>query len=534
MNKNQKDLIYYTQLFKNDYDKGVRALEQILLDQNQKEAFVKNPAGVSVIFSFDRTNPDGNAVELYDMLATSGCVDEAAKTCLSQYVDFNSENFGDDVVTLMEDYNKEVLNSVFSSDIIINELKEYDSFNTYKENTLNLRRDLTYLSGLNEEDYINENNNLAPITTSYIAISAIASSPSAWNRGLASNNFTEIGLVYGVSSAVAGKSIANLIEGLNPDDITDMIDIPTDNSEILKEMFNTNSTLNIILYTSSAMDMLCNDTYAVHDFVENDLVFDRMLKSYTAINAYLGIVKSATIFSRIFSDKNLSNGKYEKVLSSKMAVKAMSNSNRFLIQIFNNEERGINLLYFAIQKSETWNILTSTNLFYETCQEEFSNNYIAEIIYKLFDKEYVGEYSNIFENGIVNNDEMSSLIFSSKEALNLILCRITVFENFVAKNSNKALNSPLVEYVYPTTSGTRYISIEGRGILLKIVSDTLNNNDGSKYDIDNSGEYVTTTESVNDVFKRYLFNASVRMKLTTVGEDYIAYIPLNDNEVVID
>lgn len=174
MEQTQIDFINYRSLFKNDYKKGVKNLERILLDKTQAKAFVNDPAGVAVIFAFDRNNPDKNALELYDMLGRSEYANTAANTLLSQYVDFNSDTIGDDLAELLVS-NQEVFNAMFVSyellamifesstatDILINsdEFMEYaDKFVEFSGDQKELSftivcKTISLLAGLNPDDY---------------------------------------------------------------------------------------------------------------------------------------------------------------------------------------------------------------------------------------------------------------------------------------------------------------------------------------------------------------------------------------------
>jgi hypothetical protein len=99
LKREEADYINYRALLKSNYRKGERVMEQIVLSDELAVPFANNPAAVAVVCAFDPNNPDRNAEKLYWYLCQSDVADQAAKTCISQYVDFDG---WDDLATKID------------------------------------------------------------------------------------------------------------------------------------------------------------------------------------------------------------------------------------------------------------------------------------------------------------------------------------------------------------------------------------------------------------------------------------------------
>lgn len=82
MQQIQADYITFRWLLKSSYRKGVHTFRSILADNTQAKAFAENPAAIAVVLSYDKENPDGNAVELYNLLTASTVAETATLTYL--------------------------------------------------------------------------------------------------------------------------------------------------------------------------------------------------------------------------------------------------------------------------------------------------------------------------------------------------------------------------------------------------------------------------------------------------------------------
>lgn len=78
----QQDYLRFYLFLKSNSRRGVNALRSILADGTQAKAFAENPAAVAVVLSYDKENPDKNAVELYNLLTKSSVSDTASLTYL--------------------------------------------------------------------------------------------------------------------------------------------------------------------------------------------------------------------------------------------------------------------------------------------------------------------------------------------------------------------------------------------------------------------------------------------------------------------
>lgn len=90
MKQLQIDYLNFYYLLKGNYRKGVHALKSILLDGDQSKMFAENFSAVSLILSYDKENPDKNAVELYDLLTHSNVIDTATNTYICNLYDVAS------------------------------------------------------------------------------------------------------------------------------------------------------------------------------------------------------------------------------------------------------------------------------------------------------------------------------------------------------------------------------------------------------------------------------------------------------------
>lgn len=296
MDKNQIDFINYRSLFKNNFNKGVQALKQILLDKTQVNKFIKDLAGVSVIFSFDKNDPDPNNIELYDVLTSSGYSNAAALTCLSQYVNITDKGYEKAVVELMKE-EPEVRNAAVASYIVMTaiadseeawekllESEEATDAWTYGPSEA-IAKTIVGLVGLNPNNY----DDMESITDSYEIVNAISKDKTAWKA--AKQSTTAMAKWAEMDQAVITEALVNILN-LNADDYKNDYDREF-NIDLLLKSNNKLATL----YSSELAMRLVTSSYIMMSkivmYTVNATSWSKLLESGTALKAWNNCTSSA-------------------------------------------------------------------------------------------------------------------------------------------------------------------------------------------------------------------------------------------------
>ena len=407
MTKNQTDYIKYWGLFKSNYAKGIRALENILENAQQANELVNNTGAISVILGTPEEREDVNSETLRKILFSK-----------SEYRSVAIENWLKDL------FKAKNIDDIFSDSGNLTKIKD-DSviWRNLLHSDKPLVRFLLFSTGHGSKnitslsDMVNDTEVWNTVQDNPDALNVILNSPAA----IASivNNTDVLNKVI-KSSSVWDKLLASSVA----------TETMANSKNAVEVLMNNTSVFNKVINNTSFWEQIVNSKIAITSIINNQATFNKVLNNSSAWNQ---VLNSHVAMSIIFDTSTALN----KVMNNATAWTAMANSFVAMTALSKNKSAITTVLgnrdkRQTINNAGTWNILLTHKPAIEAIVQDIDT--IADFMSN--PNFFVAAIHNPVSSTIIlNNSEVATWIANNATILSILQDKPTLFD--------KVLNNPV-------------------------------------------------------------------------------------------
>ena len=407
MTKNQTDYIKYWGLFKSNYAKGIRALENILENAQQANELVNNTGAISVILGTPEEREDVNSETLRKILfSKSKYRSVAIENWLKDL--FKSENI-DDIFSNSENLAKIKEDSVIWRNLLHSDkpLVRYLLFSIGHGS-----KNITSLS-----DMVNDTEVWNTVQDNPDALNAILNSPAA----IASivNNTDVLNKVI-KSSSVWDKLLASSVATETMANSKNAVEVLMNNTSVFNKVINNTSFWEQIVNSKIAITSIINNQATLNKVLNNSSAWNQVLNSHVAMSI---IFDTSTALNKVMNNATA----WTATVNSFVAMTALSKNKSAITTVLDNRDKRQ-----TINNASTWNIL----LTHQPAIEAIVQNIDTIADFMSNPNFFVAAIRNPVSSTIIlNNSEVATWIANNATILSILQDKPTLFD--------KVLNNPI-------------------------------------------------------------------------------------------
>nr|DAO66513.1 MAG TPA: Tail fiber protein [Caudoviricetes sp.] len=499
MTKNQTDYIKYWGLFKSNYAKGIRALENILENAQQANELVNNTGAISVILGTPEEREDVNSETLRKILFSKS---EYRSVAIENWLKdlFKSENI-DDIFSNSENLAKIKEDSVIWRNLLHSDkpLVRYLLFSIGHGS-----KNITSLS-----DMVNDTEVWNTVQDNPDALNAILNSPAA----IASivNNTDVLNKVI-KSSSVWDKLLASSVATETMANSKNAVEVLMNNTSVFNKVINNTSFWEQIVNSKIAITSIINNQATLNKVLNNSSAWNQVLNSHVAMSI---IFDTSTALNKVMNNATA----WTATVNSFVAMTALSKNKSAIITVLGNEDKRQ-----TINNAGTWNILLTHKPAIEAIVQDIDT--IADFMSN--PNFFVAAIHNPVSSTIIlNNPEVVAWIANNATILSILQDKPTLFD--------KVLNNPVaMTAIANNPSAVQVPGVVGRAFSSPIAYDAIiNGSPKAIYQIISNSSYADLLKNTIASTSSPFFSAHVWEALLEAPDNWIQIInnlvPIRNN-----
>ena len=437
MTKNQTDYIKYWGLFKSNYAKGIRALENILENPQQANELVNNTGAISVILGTPEEREDVNSETLRKILFSKS---EYRSVAIENWLKdlFKAENI-DDIFSNSENLAKIKDDSVIWRNLLHSDkpLVRYLLFSIGHGS-----KNITSLS-----DMVNDTEVWNTVQDNPASLTAILNSPAA----IASivNNTDVLNKVI-KSSSVWDKLLASSVATETMANSENAVEVLMNNTSVFNKVINNTSFWEQIVNSKIAITSIINNQATLNKVLNNSSAWNQVLNSHVAMSI---IFDTSTALNKVMNNVTA----WTATVNSFVAMTALSKNKSAIITVLGNEDKRQ-----TINNADTWNILLIHKPAIEAIIQDIHT--IADFMSN--PNFFVAAIHNPVSSTIIlNNPEVVTWIANNATILSILQDKPTLF--------NKVLNNPLAMTAIANNPSAVQVLVQNTTLFNKVLNNPI-------------------------------------------------------------